>query len=248
LRPYPHQPAADELKESFSDDKEGLVPDKDMTPELIAARTEMFFRINATTALDCAAFAYALEHPQSDVKGYLRESRLCFARALKFNAPIPLNDYHVQLSVAQILNDREFSQTLSALPRQRYTHPDVGFDEIMFLLAEFDASLAQGNLQAVEERIRSARALLANSPKSLRDSIATFLDLQQAVAARDQSALDKGFRAHEAAFGQAFRPPMMRNMPRGLLDFWGLGLARLAANAGLTVHEQSVYLPLELLD
>jgi len=247
LRAYPHQPMADVLQRAFAGAKDRFVLDREMTPELIASRTEIFFRLNTRTAVDCASFAYAFEHPLNEIMDYLRESRLCFNRLLDFGTPIPLNEYSAQQSVALILNDKNYSERLGSLPRERYTHPDVGFDEIFFVLAEFVSLLSRGDVQAVEKRRPYAQDCVAKTSRSIRDGMNGFLNLQLAVATRNQSALDAGLRARQTPFAKAFRNLTIRNFPTGLLDLWGLGLARLALNSGLEVRERSVYLPLELL-
>jgi hypothetical protein len=248
VRIYPHGPSFEVLQKSMAATSGRFVSDAAMTPALLSKKSSLFLQMNADAAIDCAAFSYAMEDSFDTVRNYLREACLCFARFLATNTPVSLSDYTQYLSAAALARSRDLTQELCALPRERYTHPDWKFDESFFMAAKFQVALTTGQSQTLSQDMPDALARAVRLPIAIKADLTVLLGLERAIHARDQAAFDMAVRARHESLAKGFRELRIRNLPAGLLDIRGLGLLRLARDAGLVYTEKSVYLPAELLE
>jgi len=249
VRNYPHKPSEAVFQRNLLAAMKRLVPRDDITPKLLAGRNERFLPLNAKWALECACRSYALERDQEIVLDFLRQSNWSFKKAIETQARVNLWEVITHLSVALILRDNQIVKLLSEIQRERYENPNIEFPESTYALKEAEADIAAGRDEAAAKQLEKALSELASEklPRITRDELESALLIAQAIVYRSQDVFDSAIEKRHASYIRKFSNPEIRNMPEGAIDIWGLGLARLAMDKGLTLKANSVYLPPELL-
>lgn len=249
LRSYPHAPDGTVVRRQYEKIPKRTFSVSTASPEWLATRSGLGFRLNAASLLDLARISYALEQPDAEVIHYLRESSDSFARVVTDGAEFHLDDHFDQLEVVVVLGAQERAVALSNLPPERHiaegvTHPDAAEREFEIL-----SDLAAGREAQAAVRMPNAVATLesAGLSKKLYEDIGSALDVQAQILTRNQEGLVRGLRRRDAAWAAKFSSPDIASSARGLMDLNGLALCALARRAGLTPWDGSVYMPLSLL-
>ena len=246
---YLHHPDEAVVRANLESAQENRVLRHAMPPDTLDSRQGKFWKHHAAIALECASAAYALEGDAALVRDLLRDSSACFTRALAKEGAVNLAEMQQQLALAVLLGDSARLEALCALPRARYSSPDMVFPEAAHGAFEVFCALATQQPDAARSRLAEADALLAGGklPRPVRDDIGAALALEQAILDGNASGFDDALGKRNDSFAAKFSNPQIQHHPHGLLDVWGLGLASLARARGLKVQADSVYTPQALL-
>lgn len=249
LRHYPQTPDARVLQREHDAAPEVTFSISTASAEWLAARSERAYTSNSRSLLDLARIAYALQRPEAEVTHHLRESSDCFVRGITEGAPFHLDDHFEQLEIVVILGAHERAQALADLPADRHvvrgvTYPDSAEREFEIL-----TDLVTGReIQATARMPKAVQTLEKDRlPRAGHEDIASALDVQAQILARDQEGLSRALQRRHEAWAAKFAKPDLASHPRGLMDLNGLALCALARRARLTPWDGSVYMPLSLL-
>jgi hypothetical protein len=249
LRAYPHKPLAPIFQQNLAAAIEELVRHNDVTPALLAERTDRFFPLNARWGMECATRGYALEMAKEDILRFFAESSWSFGKAIETNASIHVGEVAKHLSVALVLRLEKTIERLANLPRDRYAKSKVEFPECVFLAEEAQAHIVMGRMGAAQNSLKAGFAQVGEKglPADVREDVEPVLLIEKAILDGDGEGLHTGFALRQKGFIKRFSNPRVRNMAEGAMDVWALGLARMALDRKLAITHQSVYVPLELL-
>lgn len=249
MRNYLHNPDLDVFRSNLAAARERLMPAREWQPDTLARKGAQFAVFNFQNALECAFLSHALELPDGTAGAFLREAAWSMERALSAGAILDLSEFTDAWSVALVLRDAELGATLGRLERARYEHPEVQFDEILFVLAEAQAAIVQRAAAAATARLDAAARLMASGrlPGIAAREAASLHALLDALQRSDQPAFAQALAARLAHHLRIYRRPALASAATGAFDLRALGIAALARARGLAVDLPSPYLPLELL-
>jgi hypothetical protein len=248
MKTYPHAPSEEVFRENLSDSANELFRRAAATPETIRSKNEWFFPLNANTALECGCLAYALDEGDAAVVAdYFMESSWSFEQAIVRRAPINLEQMIQQYAIALALGLHAAAAAIAALPRAHYSSPNLVFPESAQKLFDAEKALVVGDAATFERDLSAARANLSDLPKAGRADFETVLEVETAIGRSDPLALDAALKARVKALTEKLRNPRIRNVAKLAIDFWGLGLLKIAGDHGLKPTVKSVYWPTELL-
>lgn len=250
MRDYPHAPDPENQREN-RDGAAALL--RDLAADESAARAEErsgYFSVIGRERLALAAYSYAFEEPPAATIEHVRGALRLFLTGIEFGIEMDPFDYTLYLALAAIARDEEAIAHLAALPRERFTNPDVEAEEVVYLAAEATAALAARRREAAAERVAAAHAELTRRDLYPHDRrfAETLIAIAAATLANDADALSAATVARHEHARRAASHPAARELWTSLLDFEGLGLLALARDAGLRPSRGGIYLPLDLLE
>jgi hypothetical protein len=250
MRSYPHKPKEELLAESLKNSREDYESARSKTDQGEAKRSAIFFKRQGDTAMEVAALEYAFGADWSDVRQWLDSSCDAAQKAVEYGVELDPVLYMTFLALAILCSNEVLLGQLKARRRSDFTDSTVKADEVFYLAAEAMRDIAAGLL---EDALRASEAGLArlgdNGPNpGAKLATEAILMLEEATAQKDQTRLIVAVQARSEKNKTSYSKPAARNFPGGLLDVVGLGLLKLARDNGLSVPDDSVYLPTRLLE
>ncbi len=171
-----------------------------------------------------------------------------FIAALDIGVRISPVEFGRALSAALVARDDAAARQLAALERKGFTNPNIECPEILYQLAELQASLTLGQADAVAGRAALLRQTLQRqSPNAIPRPQDFQAPLALAVADGDADALQAAVAAHLVGYPKIFRRPSLREASEAMLDIWGLGFLSLAMARDMAPVDGNPYLPIALL-
>jgi hypothetical protein len=216
------------------------------------ARNADHFTTHVETAFHVARIGYLFDVPLTEVVQVLRAAlpELVVAEELGATfSPIVMREY---LGAALLTGEKGLIKWLAELPKESYADPGIEVSEAGYALV-LALQAGVGDEKGFRTKVSKFSSSLAPnklvvSPASEKAIYGPLSLLLQAIVDKDQSAFNKAWRDQEASWKKRFGRPSERGNMDGILDFEGLGLARIAQKRGLQVPDTNPYAPVALLD
>ena len=250
MRKYPHGLDEEILPRDLEIEQQKVDEDKPKIKKAIADKRAIFVKALGEEYYSVGAYGYALDKSPTEIKEPLSKALEYHFSAFRMGVVTDVYEFITLLSLAVVLGESEIAKSAAGAKRERYTHPDIEAEEIVFTVAELMSAFVRKDETAIGKILAANNPNEIDTKKIYRYDRMVFFPLLRPMAAihqKDADGFAAAMRTRQEEFVKFYARSDRKNIPEALIDMPGLAVAAFAKQGGVDYSDTSVYRPYELI-